>query len=334
MHQKKLRNLLEDSSSDLSERQVFRLRRTLMKMPIQMLYRLADAYDVEIPFNAQDTYSVINSFLDELSFEAKKEILSQYADAGKVSSFVFVSREKTPPIQTISRKARALSDEKPESQFWESYPYYDDIEVDHATRTLRIRFHYLLGSVSLIDQETGMPTEHRNYWRGTVVYIPKCRILEVRVKHRSMARKMSARIPAYLGLEPFVSFNLMDEKMNRSFIEWISSLNTATIELPIGERISGSLIITARKGMDLRTAKRYNEELKHGRLRHGHVTIEPEKDHKINFHIYFRDCHIKYTLFSSEADIKYIVNALEKICEGYEFGKPEKMLTKYFGKET
>jgi len=158
--------------------------------------------------------------------------------------------------------------------------------------------------------------------------------LEVRAKHRSMARKLSARIAAYLGLEPFVSFNLMDKKMNRSFIEWISSLNSATIELPIVERVSGSLIITARKGMDLRTAKRYNEELRYGRLRHGHVTIEPEKDHKINFHIYFRDCHIKYTLFSSEADIKYIITALEKICEGYKFGKPERMLMEYFKKET
>lgn len=305
-----------------------------MKIPIQMLYRLADAYDVELPFDATDTYSRIDSFLDELSLRAKKEILSQYGDAGKASSFVFISGEKTPPIQTIFRKARALLDEKPESLFWDRHPYYDDVEVDHATRTLRIRFHYLLGSVSLIDEKTGTPREHRNYWRGTVVYIPESKILEVRVKHRSLARKMSARIPAYLGLEPFTSFNLMDEKMNRSFIDWISSLNSATIELPLGERVSGSLIITARKGMDLRTAKKYKEELRHGKLRHGHVTIETEKSHKINFHVYFRDCHISYTLFSSEIDIKYVVNALEKMCEGYQFGKPERMLTKYFGKET
>ena len=330
----KLGNLLEGSSSDLSERQVFRLRRTLWKMPTHMLHELADVYEVEIPFDAPDTYSEINSFLDELSLEAKKEILSKYGDAGKVSSYVFTSREETQPIQTVFKKARALLDEKPDSQFWERYPYYDDVEVDHATHTLRIRFHYLLGSVSLIDEKTGIPKEHRNYWRGTVVYTPKSRILEVRVKHRSMARKMSARIPAYLGLEPFFSFNLMDEKMIRSFVDWISSLNSATIELPLGERISGSLIISARKGMDLRTAKRFNEELRHGRLRNGHVTIEPEKDQKINFHIYFRDCHIKYTLFSSETDIRYILNALEKMGEGYEFGKPERMLTEYFEKET
>lgn len=325
---------MEGSSSDFSERQVFRLRRTLLRMPIHMLYQLADAYEVEIPFEAPDTYTIVNSFADELSLEAKKQVLSQYGDAGRPSSFVFISREKTPTVQTVFKKARELLDIKSESQFWESYPYYDDVEVDHVTRTLRIRFHYLLGSVSLVDEKTGMPKVHRNYWRGVIVYTPESRIMEVRAKHRSMARKMSARIAAYLGLEPFVSFNLMDEKMNRSFIDWISSLNSATIELPLGERISGSLIITARKGMDLRTAKRYNEELRHGRLRHGHVTIEPEKDHKINFHVWFRDCHVKFTLFSSEAAIRYIIGALEKICEGYEFGKPERMLTEYFEKET
>lgn len=324
---------MEGSNSDLPEREVFRLRRTLFRMPIQMLYRLADAYKVEIPFDS-DSFTVVNSFIDELSFEAKKEILSQYGDAGRQSSFIFISGEKTPSIQTVFKKARELLEIKPESQYREKYPYYDDVEVDHATRTLRIRFHYLLGSIAYIDEETGMPKEHRNYWRGVVVYTPECRVFEVRAKHRSMARMMSARVAAYLGLKPFVSLNLVHEKMNRSFIEWISSLNSATIELPIAERVSGSLIITARSGMDLRTAKRYNEELRHGRLRHGHVTIEPEKDHKINFHIYFRDCHIKYTLFSSEADIKYIVTALEKICEGYEFGKPERILTEYFEKET
>jgi len=323
---------LEGSNSDLTERQVFRLRGTFVKMPIPMLHKLANIYEVEIPFGASDIYTVINSFLDELSLEAKKEILSQYGDAGRASSFVFISREKTPSIQTVFRKARALLETEPDSQFRESYPYYDEVEVDHTTRTLRIRFHYLLGSIALIDQETGRPKEHRKYWNGVVVYRPESRILEVRTKYRSMARKMSARVPAYLGLEPFVSMNLMDTTMNRKFIDWITSLNSATIELPISE-ISGSLMITARKGLDLRTAKRYHEELKYGRLRHGHVTIERNKEHKINFHIYFRECHKKYTLFSSEEDIGYIVDALEKIFEGYEFAKPERILTEFFGKK-
>lgn len=324
---------MEGSNSDLSERQVFRLRGTLKKIPMPMLHRIAEAYEVEIPFDAPDIYTVISSFVDELSLEAKKEILSRYGDAGRASSFVFKSREKTPSIQTAFQKARALLEIEPESQFWEHYPYIDEVEVDHATHTLRIRFHYLLGSIALIDEKTGRAKEHRRHWNGVVVYRPKSSILEVRIKHRSMSRRMSARIPAYLGLEPFVSVNLMDATMNKRFIDWITSLNSATIELPISE-ISGSLIITARKGMDLRTARRYREELKYGRLRHGHVTIERNKEHKVNFHIYFRDCHKKYTLFSSEEDIGYVINALEKISEGYMFAKPEKILTEFFDKKT
>jgi hypothetical protein len=124
----------------------------------------------------------------------------------------------------------------------------------------------------------------------------------------------------------------MDKTMNKKFIDWITSLNSATIELPLSE-VSGSLIISARKGLDLRTAKRYQEELEHGRLRHGHVTIK-HNDSIINFHIYFKECHKKYTLFSSEEDIEYVVNALEKISEGYEFAKPEKMLMEFFSKKT
>lgn len=281
---------MRDSDSDLSQRQTVRLRRRLLEMPMHMLYKFADIYDVEIPFDAEDNYTIVKSFLDDLSLEGKKELLSQYGDAGKVSSYIFISREKTPPIQNVYSKARALLEIESESRFFEKYPYFDEVEIDDLTHTLRIRFHYLLGSVSLIDEETGISKEHRRSWRGVVVYRPESRFLEIRTKYRSMARRLSARIPAYLGLEPFYSFNLMDAEMNMRFVDWISSLNSATIELPISG-VSGSLTITARKGLDLRTAKRYHEELKYGRLRQGHVTIEPEKDHNINFHIYFRDCH-------------------------------------------
>lgn len=323
---------MEKSDSDLSEQQLERLRDALLDMPMPILYSLADKYDVEITPEAFDIYSAVDSFLDELSPEAKSEILSQYGDAGRVSSFVFFTREKNPPIQNIYQKARTLLETEADSQFWERYPYFDEVEVDNSTRSLRIRFHYLLGSTQYIDETTGRPKVHRHYWRGVVVYRPENEVLEIRAKHRSMATKLSARIPAYLGLEPHYSINLTDERMNKRFIEWISSLNSATIELPISE-VSGSLMITARKGMDLRTAKRYHEELKYGRLRHGHVTIKPDEERRINFHIYFRTCHIKYTLLTSETDIEYVVDALEKICEGYMFDKPERMLTQYFDKK-
>jgi hypothetical protein len=174
-----------------------------MKMSIPMLHRLANSYDVEIPDKAPDKYTITNSFLDELALESKKEIISRYGDAGRVSSFIYKSREKTPTIQNVYKKAKALSDQKPESEFWENYPYIEDVEVDYATNTLRIHFHYLHGAVILIDEKTGRPKEQRRFWNGTVIYRPESSILEIRVKHRSMARRMRARIPTYLGLEPF-----------------------------------------------------------------------------------------------------------------------------------
>jgi len=283
---------------------------------------------------APDIYAKINSFMDELSPESKKQILSRYGDAGRCSSFVFISREKTPSITEVFQKARALREIKTGSEHWEARPYYDEVELDHVTRELRIRFHYLLGSVPLIDESTGIVKEHRRYWRGTVIYRPGSRVLEVRVKHSSMARRVSAMVPAHLGLDPFFSLNLMNVELNKRFIDWISSLNSATIELPLSDTMAGSLIITARKGMDLRTAQRYHEELRFGRLRHGHVTIERNEDHKINFHVWFRKCHIKYTLFTREEDLDYVMNALERISEGYQFARPERILTEFFGKET
>lgn len=325
---------METSKADLAREELFRLKRKLLEMPMRMLYAIADENEVEIPFEAMDNYQVLNSLLDDLSLEAKKQILSEYGDAGRASSYVFASGEKTPSIQTILEKSKALSEGEHASTFWEHYPYIERIEHDHRTGTLRIRFHYYLGSIALIDESTGRPKEHRRYWRGVVVYRPSSKLLEIRAPHRSMARKMSARIPAQVGLAPFVSVNLMDEEMNKGFIHWISSLNSATIELYSGADAHASVIITAKRGMDLRTAKKYHEELKHGKLRHGHVTIEPEEGHNINFHIYFRDCHIKYTLFSSEADMEYVMSALEKMCEGYRFAKPERTLKEYFDKES
>jgi len=318
---------------DLSDKQILRLRATLRNMPSYMLSRLAEEYEVEIPFDAPDIYAKINSLMDDLSSESKKRILSRYGDAGRCSSFVFISRRKTPSITEVLKKTGALQEIRTGSEYWEARPYYDEVELDHATQELRIRFNYLLGSVPLIDESTGVVKEHRHFWRGAVIYRPESRVLEVRVKHSSMARRVSAMVPAHLGLDPFFSLNLMSVELNKRFIDWISSLNSATIELPLSDTMAGSLIITARKGMDLRTAQRYHEELRFGRLRHGHVTIERNEDHKVNFHIWFRNSHMKFTLFTREEDIAYIMSALERISEGYEFARPEKLLTEFFGKK-
>lgn len=299
-----------------------------------MLYELAERYEIDIPFEALDTYSIVDDFLKALDSNERKEILRKFGDAGRVSTFVLSTRERTPTIEAIHSRVMKLLEIKPESLLLESYPYFEEVEVDRENNILKIRFHYLLGSYTYFDENTGKPTVHRRFWKGTVVYRPESKFLEIRAKHSSVASALSNRIATTnLGLDPFFPVDLMNPRTNKNFINWINSLNSATIELPISE-VSGSLIITARKGMDLRTAKRYNEELRFGRLRHGHVTIKKEDDQKINFHIYFRNCHIKYTLLTSELDIEYIIKALEKICEGTLFERPEKLLTEYFGKNT
>ena len=322
---------MEGSNSDLSERQTFRLREILKEMSISYLHKLAEEWEIEIPFEARDTFTIIDAFLDELSPEAKHKILEEYEDAGRASTYIFVSKKKAPEIQTAFSKAEALLRIENTSQFIENYPYYDEVEVHHSSGTLRIRFHYLKGTIFTLDR-SGSQREHRLYHSGVVVYRPGSRILEIRVRHVSIAKKMAVGFPVRLGMEPSISLNLRDEKLIRAFVNWISSLNSATIELPISD-VAGSIRITAKRGMDLRTAERFNEELKYGRFRGGHVTIERQKGHIVNFRIFFRDCHITYTLFTSEDDIEYVVSALEKIVEGYEFDVPYKMLTQFFEKE-
>ena len=320
-------------NTELSERQILRLQNVLRDTSFSFLHRLAEKYEAEIPLDAPDIFETVNALVDNLSLEAKKELLSEYGDAGKTSTYLYIAENGTPPIKDVFQRAQALTRIEHESLFWKNFPYYDEAEVDYATKTLKIRFHYLRGTIFTLD-ESGEQREHHLYNSGVVVYRPECKILEVRIKagHKSMADKMKLRIPVVLGLEPFVSLNLMDEKSIAAFVDWISSLNSATIQLPISD-VAGSLRITAKRGMDLRTAERYNRELKHGRLRGAHVTIDRDEDQRVNFRIYFRNCHITYTLFTREQDIGYVVGAIEKVAEGYEFVKPYRILEDYFEKE-
>ena len=322
---------METSASDLTQREYFRLRDILRDMSIPLLHRFAEKYDVEIPYDASDIFTMVDAFVDGLSHEAKRRILAEYGDAGRKSTYIFVSREKTPPIKDVLQKANALMKIESESQFWENYPYYDEVDVDHINRTLKIRFHYLKGIIYTLD-ESGKQREQRLHHSAVIVYRPESRILEIRARHKSMASKIALRIAVHLGLAPFVSLNLMDKKLIRAFVDWISSLNSATIELPISD-VAGSIRITARRGLDLRSAERFSEELRYGRLRGGHVTIEPDEGQRINFRIFFRDCHVKYTLFTSEEEISYVLDAIEKIAEGHKFVKPDRVLEEFFEKE-
>jgi hypothetical protein len=323
---------LQAPSSDLSEREKLRLQDALAHMPEKMLYELADKYDLNIDFDALDNYSMAESLLSQLSVEMKKEILTKYGDAGKVSTFILCSRGMNPELNRVKPQALDLLKVNPSMGSLEKYPYFDEVEVDNEARLLKIRFHYLLGAHTFYDELTGKPKIQRHFWRGVIVYRPNSRFLEIRTKHGSISRLLAVRVPVQLGLAPHYPIDLMEPKVNKKFVEWISSLNSATIQLPLSE-VSGSLIISARKGMDLRTAKRYNEELKYGRLKHGHVTIKRSDEEIINFHIYFRTCHIIYTLLTSEEDIDFILQALEKISEGSVFDRPERLLVDFFNKE-
>ncbi len=319
-----------ESKPELSDRDFFRLKATLRDMSMPLLQSLSEEYGVEIPIDPMDIFNTVDVFVDGLSLESRRKILDEYGDAGRKSTYLYISKKKTPKIQDIYPKAKALLGIRNESELWEYHPYYDDVQIDYKNRTLKIRFHYLKGIILTLD-DTGRQREQHLQHSGVVVYRPESRILEIRTQHKSMANKMAVRIPVYLNLEPFITLSLMDEKLIRSFVDWISSLNSAMIELAISD-VAGSLRITARKGMDLRTAEKFNQELKSGRLRGGHVTIERDNN-GINFRIYFRDCHIKYTLFTSEEEIAYILDAIEKILEGYKFDRPNKMLSDFFGKK-
>lgn len=326
-------NLLKDSNSDLSEKQILRLRNVLKDTSLSFLHKLAEKYGVEIPFDTPGIYEIAVVLVNNLSLKAKKELLSEYGDAGKISTYLYITENKTPPIKDVFQKAQALTRIEHELPFQENFPYCDEAELDYPSKTIRIRFHYLRGLIFTLDKN-GEQREHRLYHSGVVIYRPECKILEVRIKagHKSVADKMRVRVPVALGLEPFISLNLMDEKLIGTFVVWISSLNSATIELPISD-VAGSLRITAKRGLDLRTAERYTRELKQGRLRGAHVTIDRGEDHRTNFRIYFRNCHLTYTLFTREKDIGYVVDAIEKVVEGYKFVKPYRLLEDYFEKK-
>jgi hypothetical protein len=319
------------SNDGLTERETFKLKATLREMYMQSLHRLANDYNVDIPMEDMDSYSVVESLMDGLSIDNKRQLLDEIGDAGKKSIYLYYSKEKTPEVKVFHAKSLELLHIKNESQFWDTYPYYDDVKNDVTNNCLKIRFHYLHGLTYVLD-EYGREKEQRYHHTGVAVYRSGSKMLEVRTQHKSMADKIAADTTARIGLAPFFSIDLLNEELIDSFVEWVRSLNSATIELSRTDETAGSLRITARKGMDLRTAEKLKKELKTGHLRSVHVTTE-HNEVEIYFRINFADCHITYTRFTVEPEITYVTNELEKIIGGYEFDKPERTLTEFFGKD-
>lgn len=293
-------------------------------MPLHGVYELATEFQVKIPFEANDIFSSVEGLVKALIPSQQLELLKRYGDAGRRSTFIYMCEEKIPSPSQIYNKANDLLHIKNESPIWENYPYFYLIENDNENDALKLRFHYFHDTIMTVDKNYEEHEVRLKHF-GVAIYRKDSHILEVRTKHRGMADKIATNTPVQLGLAPFPSINLMDDKLIKAFVTWVQSLNSANIELPSTEEIAGSLRITARKGMDLKTTAKFTQELKDGQLQGGHVTIEHGKT-KVNFRINFRDCHVTYTLFTGEPDITYVVNAIEKIVEGHRFDKQTRML--------
>lgn len=312
----------------LSKSQDRLFRRAIRTMPVGLRFKIAEQYEIEVPSD-MNVYEMTQFIIEELSDNAKKEVVSIYGDAGKSICHYFSCEETIPDLQTLQNNAKAIFYPQEEERLGlEHFPYFSDIEIHRSSKTLRIRFHYIRGIYSYFDEETGSIKEQRRVFPGVIVFRPNTSILEVRTKHFSMARKVAVRT-ARMKLQPFFPVDLREEKYIKKFLDWIYSLNNARIDLPIRDTRS-SIIIAARHGRDLRKLQEFRKELKRGRLRGGHVTIEKEKGYMIRFNIFFKPCHTWFTFFSRDDDIELVVRALERIMEGYEFVSPDKLLEEYF----
>ena len=305
-----------------------RFSNVIRKMPMSLIHKLAKTFEVDLAFGLTDRLRITEIFLDEMSIDDLRSILAQYGDAGKASSFFFVSNEKIPSNETLLERSSEFFSVPPDSEAWENHPYFDEARVHIPTNTFRVWFHYLKGVIPFYDEEARRISEHRLVHHGVLVYRPDHSLLEVRTRYKGMASKVVNRAAVYLRLEPFFSVNMLRKGYVKSFIDWINSLNNARFEMPFSDATE-SIMITAREGVDLRNLKRFHDELKRGKLRGGHVTIIRNETYQIRFNVYFRGCHLSFTSYSSEQDIEFVADALEKITEGYRFVTPERLLEEF-----
>ncbi|MCL5949892.1 MAG: hypothetical protein M1490_05385 [Candidatus Bathyarchaeota archaeon] len=297
-------------------------------MTLPRIYELSREFQVKIPFDARDANSSIEELIKALNPSQQLQLLKSYGDAGKRSTYLYFCREKIPSQFQIYTKANDLVSIKHASTKLENYPYYYQAENDNDNDALRLRFHYFQDSIMIVDENNIEHEWHPKYF-GVAIYRKDSHILEVRTKHKKMADKIATNTPVQLGLAPFPSIDLMDEKLVEAFVDWVRSLNSANIELYKTEEVAGSVHITARKGMDLKTTAKLTKELQDGQLQGGHVTIE-HRGTQVNFRINFRDCHVTYTLFTNEPDMTNVIKAIERIMEGH-YDKQSKLL-KFLGK--
>lgn len=314
----------------LSTSQIHIFLRTVERMPPQLIHRIAEENDLDVPFELYSPSELSEFLLKELPNDVKDDIIDTYGDAGKVLSYFLTCGDKIPILGELKKKSMGIFSLKEQSETLEDVPYFDEVETHNSTQTLRVRFHYYKGKTYLLDEATKTIKEFRRAFYGVVVYRPERKLLEVRAKHLDLARKTAQRTAVTLGIKDLpVSVDFRKSEYIKRFLDWIRSLNNARIEFPIREARS-SLIISARSGIDLRKLKEFQTYLEHGMLRGGHATIEKEKGKQINFRIFFRDCRTFFTSFCTEDDIQFVVDAIEKITEGFMFAIPDKMLEQFF----
>ena len=314
-------------NEELSETEAVTFLRIIREMPANMVHRLIDYYDVDVPFELH--LSELPEFLfDELDADVRKEIIDNYVDAGKALCYFFNVGEQTPSLDQLLKKPHVIVSLKREGNI-ENVPYFDKLEIHEPTGSLRVRFHYFKGRTRLFDKETQTLKEYLPILPGVVIFRPGRKIVEVRATYQSISRSAASQSSVALGLKAPYSLDLRKEVFIQGFLNWINSLNNARFEFDVRQVLS-SISMSARGRIDLRGVDEFRKYLKEGRLRGGHATIITEDKRKIKFRIFFRNCRVYFTSFSNEGDIETIGEALEKIVEGYRFETPYKLLEEYF----
>jgi hypothetical protein len=295
----------------------------------RLVYNIAEQNEVDLPYDLGSPLELSEYLLKELPSYAIFDLIDKYGDAGNVLSYFFTFGDKILPVEDLKKRFIQVRSLKEDSDVLEDIAYFDEVDVHPSTQTVRVRFHYYKGRTFLLDEETKTIRQYRRAFYGVVIFRPNKRLVEVRAKHRDLARKAAQKVTTTLGMEVPVTLDFRKQEYIQKFLDWIRSLNNARIEFPIKEAKS-SLIINARSGIDLKQLKEFKDALEHGKLRGGHATVERNKGEEINFRIFFRDCRVYFTSFSTETDIDFVTDAIEKITGGYKFVIPKGLLEKFF----
>jgi len=316
------------SNMDTSETKAQTFLRIIREMPANMVLGLIHKYDIDVPFELH--LNELPEFLfGELDADVRKEIIHDYANAGKALCYFFSFDEQVPNIdQLLKKRSSAIVSLKREGII-ENLPYFEKFEIHEPTGSLRAKFRYYKGRTHLFDKETQTLREYLPVLSGVVIFRPGRKLVEVRAKHGSVSRNAVTGSSVALGLDAPYTLNLRKEVFIGRFLNWINSLNNARFEFDVRQVLS-SISMSTRGRIDLRGVNEFRKYLKEGRLRGGHATIITENKRKIRFRIFFRNCRVYFTSFSNENDIGIVGEALEKIVEGYRFETPDKLLEDYF----